>query len=83
MNPSSVPSQREINESLRNQLQALQKDYKREQQPRFELQEQLKFNDSSQRDEIARMTNYLGFLGWFSDCFLSFIKLFCLYSISV
>ena len=67
MNPSSIPSQREIIESLRSQMQELQKDFKRENQLRLELQEHLNSNNTSHKEEIARITNYLAFLGWFSD----------------
>ena len=49
MNPSSVPSQREIIESLRNRLQEVRKDCEREKQLRLELQEQLDSNDSFNR----------------------------------
>ena len=69
-NPSCLPNEREINESLRNQLKELQKAYERQKRLNIELKEQMNSKDSRHRDEIERNKEYLQFLGWFSNSFI-------------
>lgn len=69
MNPSCLPSHREINESLRKQLSLLQKTFEEEKRTRVELESKLLSNESRHQTEIENCKNRQKCLGRFSNSF--------------
>jgi len=73
MNPSCLPSHREVNESLRKQLSLLQKTFEEEKRSRTELESKLLSNESRHQTEIENCKNRQKYLGQFSNSFELFL----------